>query len=62
MTRPKEDDAFTVDFTLRNFPSVESFCVVRDHPLMVRDENLDPAELKTANRNEEKYSDDCAMR
>jgi AAA domain len=39
-------DAFTVDLTLRNFPPQEPFVVRREHPLIVVDGKLDPANLK----------------
>lgn len=48
LTRHQEEDAFTIDFVLRNFPPQESFAVRRVHPLMQRDEGLDPTQLKTA--------------
>lgn len=58
MTRHTEDDAFTVDAVLRNFAPVEPFVVVRRHPLMIRDDGLDPTDLKQVNGVSEKYSDE----
>jgi len=46
MTPHEEEDAFTVDTILRNMPQLDPFVVRREHPLMVRDESLDPAKLK----------------
>jgi hypothetical protein len=47
-TRHETEDAFTVEFTLRNFRPVEPFAVRWQYPLMRRDDNLDPAKLKQA--------------
>jgi hypothetical protein len=57
MTKHEQDDAFTIDPVLRNFPPVAPFVVRRAHPLMVRDDKLDPNDLKKPNRSQEKYSD-----
>lgn len=46
MTRHECEDTFTVEATLRNLKPIEPFCVERQHPLMVRNEALDPAKLK----------------
>jgi hypothetical protein len=46
MTPHEESDAFTVESILRNMPQPDPFVVRRQHPLMVRDESLDPAKLK----------------
>jgi hypothetical protein len=57
MTRHEEDDAFSVDPTVRNFAPVEPFVLRWQHPLMVRDGALDPAKLKKpAGAFEAKYS------
>jgi hypothetical protein len=45
-TRHEEQDAFTVELTLRNFTPVAPFVVRWLYPLMRRDESLDPAKLK----------------
>lgn len=47
-TRHQEQDAFTVEATLRNHKPVEPFVVRFSYPLMRRDANLDPARLKQA--------------
>jgi hypothetical protein len=46
MTKHKNEDAFTVDATLRNFSPIKPFVVRRVHPLMVCDKTLDPTQLK----------------
>ena len=46
MTAHKQEHAFTVDMTLRNFPPQLPFVVRRQHPLMVIDGKLDPKDLK----------------
>jgi len=58
MTRHEEEDAYVVDAILRNFPPVESFVVRRVHPLMMRDEKLNPKALKRAGASLQKYSDE----
>jgi AAA domain len=48
LTKHEQEDAFTVDSTLRNHPPIAPFVVSWNFPLMRRDNNLDPAKLKTA--------------
>ena len=64
MTKHEEEEAFTVDVTVRNFPPQEKFVVRRRHPLMVRDYDLDPDRLKQpANRgNSKKYSEEDILK
>lgn len=50
MTPHAEEDAFIVEFRLRNFPPMQKFVVRRQHPLMVRDEELDPADIQVPRR------------
>jgi hypothetical protein len=57
MTKHEEEDAFSIDPILRNFPPVAPFVVRRIHPLMLRDDNLDPKALKKSNGPQQKYSD-----
>ena len=45
-TQHEEDDTFTLEMILRNFPKPAPFCIRWDYPLMVADLNLDPAALK----------------
>jgi hypothetical protein len=49
MTRHEEEDCFSVDVTTRNLPPVESFVVRWQYPVMVVDNDLNPAKLKKAN-------------
>jgi len=46
LTKHEEDNAFTVDMVVRNFPKTEPFCVKWQYPMMRRDDALDPAKLK----------------
>jgi hypothetical protein len=61
MTKHEQEDAFAIDPVLRNFPPVEPFVVRRVHPLMKRDESLDPKALKKSAAQTEKYSDDVIL-
>jgi hypothetical protein len=45
LTKHEEEQAFTVEFTSRDFPPVESFVVKWQHPLLVKTD-LDPAKIK----------------
>lgn len=45
-TRHKEENAFTVDATLRNHAPVQPFVVQWNWPLMGRNDELDPADIK----------------
>ena len=57
MTQHEEDEAYTVDMILRNFPPQEPFCIQREHPLMIRDDGLDPSRLKKPKKtNQSGYS------
>ena len=57
MTDHEEDEAYTVDMILRNFPPQERFAIQRDHPLMVRADQLDPSRLKKPKKpNQSVYS------
>ena len=46
LTQHEEQNAFAVDMILRNFPQQTPFAVRWEHPLMVIDNKLDPADLK----------------
>jgi len=57
LTRHSAGDAyFTADFTLRNFPRVDPFVLMRDHPLMERCPDLDPNDLKQPERMQKEKS------
>lgn len=60
MTPHEEDDAFTVECTLRNFPPLDKFVVKREHPLMVRDTGLNPSDVRRS-ANRETYSDEVFL-
>lgn len=47
LTRHSQDDSFTVDATLRNFPKIDPFVVSWEFPLMRVNHALDPQDLKT---------------
>jgi hypothetical protein len=55
-TRHEQDDAFTVEMTLRNFKPVAPFVVRWLYPLMRRDDQLDPAKLKQAKGRPKKHT------
>ena len=57
-TRHEEQDAFTVEATLRNHKPIEPFVVRWLYPLMRRDEGLDPAKLKQAGGRPKRYTVD----
>jgi AAA domain len=46
MTKHEEDDCFTMDMILRNFPPQEPLVLKHDHPLMTLAEELDPQKIK----------------
>jgi hypothetical protein len=62
LTRHEEDDAFTVEATLRNFEPLAPFVVRWDYPLMVPDAELDPAKLKQAGGRKPMHSPDDLLR
>ena len=53
-TKHEEDDCFTVEPTLRNFPPAEPFVVRWHHPLMIVDDFLDPSKLKRKGKGPER--------
>jgi len=46
MTSHKKETAFTINPIVRNHPPIEDFVVEWDYPLFVRNEKLDPEEIK----------------
>src|SRR5205823_3289137 len=52
MTKHEEDEAFTVETTLRNLKPVDSFVVRWEYPLFHRDDELDPKSLRPARKND----------
>jgi len=57
-TRHEEENAFTVEATLRNHPPIVPFVARWQYPLMRRDNQLDPARLKQAGGRKPLYSTD----
>lgn len=55
-TPHEEDDAMTVEMSLRNFAPVAPFVVRWIHPRWVRDDDLDPDKLKTSRGPKEKHT------
>ena len=55
-TKHEQDDAFSVEATLRNFKPLQPFVVRWIYPLMRRDHDLDPSKLKQAGGAQKKYS------
>ena len=55
MTKHEQEDTYTVEATVRNLKPVEPFCVQRLHPLMERNDAIDPKKLKQAGMKTEKY-------
>lgn len=47
-TKHEEEDAYSVEATLRDFPPLPPFVVRWHHPVFQRDDALDPADLKQA--------------
>jgi hypothetical protein len=56
LTRHEEEDCFTVDCILRNFPQVKPFVVKFAVPLMTRQRTLDPKKLKQIGGSPKLYS------
>jgi len=57
-TRHEENEAFSVEATLRNHKPIEPFVVRWQYPLMRRDQGLDPAKLKQAGGRPKLYTVD----
>lgn len=55
-TRHEEEGSFVVEPILRNLPPIQPFVVTWNHPLMERDETLDPAKLKQAGGRPKEHS------
>ena len=55
MTKHENEDTYTIDATLRNFKPIAPFCLRWDYPLMVRDEDADPNDLKRPGQKLEKF-------
>lgn len=60
-TKHEQEDAFTVESTLRNFAQVDPFVVRWDYPLMRPDGTLDPSKLKQAGGRPKQYTPDAIL-
>ncbi len=58
LTAHEEENAFTFEATLRNFPPVKPFVLRWEHPLMYPDYKADPAKLKNKPGAKSKYTVD----
>lgn len=56
MTKHENENTYTVEATLRNFKPIEPFCLRWEHPLMERDDNVDPADLKRPGNKLKKFT------
>lgn len=56
MTKHDREFTYTIESTLRNFAPMDPFCVRWNHPLMQRDEDADPKNLKEPGKKVEKYT------
>ncbi|MBE2181415.1 MAG: AAA family ATPase [Chthoniobacterales bacterium] len=56
MTAHEEEDAYTVETSLRNFPPQPSFVARWEFPLFKRDDNADPSLLKAPKRRNDPYN------
>ena len=61
-TRHEEDNAYTVDTILRNFPPVQSFVVRWEWPLFMRASELDPKRLRAAGGRPAEYTPICCWK
>jgi hypothetical protein len=57
VTALKEDDAYVVEATLRNFPRIPKFAVKWRYPLFELAPDLDPGDVRSAGGSERTYSD-----
>ena len=55
MTKHELEDTYTVEPTLRNLKPIDPFCVQRVHPLMERNDAVDPKKLKKPGMKTEQY-------
>ena len=60
-TAHQEENSYTVDMTLRNFPQPDPFVVAWEFPLMTRRGNLDPDQLKKPGGRPRGYSVEAIM-
>jgi len=58
LTSHIEKDAYVVETKLRNLKPMDPFCVAWKYPVMLRNEKLNPAKLKTAVTKDRQYTED----
>lgn len=62
LTPHEEDKSYTVEVTVRDFAPVEPFVISFEHPVMVRNERLNPKKLRTSIAKEPVYTVDDLLR
>ncbi len=62
LTPHEEEKSYTVEVTVRDFAPVEPFVITFEHPVMVRNVQLNPKKLKTPISKEPVYSVDDLLR
>lgn len=62
LTPHEEEKSYTVEVTVRDFAPVDPFVITFEHPVMFRDESLNPKKLKTPISKEPMYSVDDLLR
>lgn len=61
ITKHEQEDVYTVEATLRNHKAMEPFCVQWVYPLMVRNDEHDPAQLKKPGVFKEKFKAEALL-
>jgi len=56
MTKHEKENTYTIDTTLRHFRPIDPFCLRWEYPLMVRDDDADPCDLKRPGNRTTKYT------
>lgn len=62
LTPHEKEKSYAVEVTVRDFPPVDPFVITFEHPVMVRNEQLNPKKLKTAISKEPVYSVDDLLK
>ncbi len=61
MTMHENELTYTIEARLRNFKPIDPFCLRWEYPLMVRDDNADPCDLKRPGNRTTKYSQEQVL-
>jgi len=56
LTPHDSENSYTVDVTVRDFPPIPSFCVEWKYPLMIKNEDLNPKELRDPGKKKAKFT------